>query len=289
MATVHRRKIGFDPDSRFDGYSAFTLIELLVVIAIIAILASLLLPTLSRAKQTGYKANCISNERQIIAAWTMYAMDNRDALASNGGDPHDTSTAAHLWVYGGNHGDPPTLTNRDYLIGEKYALFAPYIRAFGVFKCPADRTRWQLTGTVTTTWVPELRSYSLNCYMAIASTNMMSPLSTSTIYQMYTRASQLAAPGPGNRFVFIDVNPGSICTPAFGVDMSGQSFIHYPSALHRNAGILAFADGHVELHKWRDRRTQRPMAPGESYIHHGEAAGGNEDLAWIIQQTTSRR
>ena len=55
----------------------FTLIELLVVIVIIAILISMLLPSLSYAKERAKRTVCANNQSQLIKTFIMYAKDNK--------------------------------------------------------------------------------------------------------------------------------------------------------------------------------------------------------------------
>jgi prepilin-type N-terminal cleavage/methylation domain-containing protein/prepilin-type processing-associated H-X9-DG protein len=93
---------------------AFTLIELLVVIAIIAILAAILFPVFAQAKVAAKKAADLSNFKQVILGTMMYTNDNDDQLPDSPAD----GIATESYVFA--------------------AKVMPYVKNFGVFKCPAS-------------------------------------------------------------------------------------------------------------------------------------------------------
>jgi hypothetical protein len=117
----------------------------------------------------------------------------------------------------------------------------------------------------------------------------MAPINLNAAYRVCLKSSDLELDAPAERFVFMDVNPASICTPAFGVDMSQRTIVHYPSSLHSGLGVVSFVDNHVESHKWLDPRTVIGLSRTEKYIPHDIPSLNNQDLAWIAERTTSRK
>jgi prepilin-type N-terminal cleavage/methylation domain-containing protein len=75
MAATHARIIAKPCHS-----AGFTLVELLIVIGIIAVLVSILLPSLSRARQAAVMVKSLSNLRQLGLGLEMYKNENKGAF-----------------------------------------------------------------------------------------------------------------------------------------------------------------------------------------------------------------
>lgn len=60
--------------------NGFTLVELLVVISIIALLLSILMPSLSAARENAKRVVCRSNQKQISLIVNLYSADNNGSL-----------------------------------------------------------------------------------------------------------------------------------------------------------------------------------------------------------------
>lgn len=100
----------------------FTLVELLITVAIIMLLAALLLPSLGRAKEKARNIICMGNQRQIGAAFVMYAGDNKEYL----------SLKNNVWTV--NYYTPVNSTSAGW--GQKIGPMAGYLNRISVFACP---------------------------------------------------------------------------------------------------------------------------------------------------------
>ena len=266
--------------------NAFTLIELLVVIAIIALLMAVLLPALRHAKQQATGAVCLGNERSLILAWHTFPQDNDDNLV--GGNPYPGSRNYQIsWVQApqndagdvmlGGGSQPSASGDLAYeyeVIGLKRGQLWPYLKTPKVYHCPGDKRKLLPTNSA-------FRSYSILWTMngAYSRGHETDPVyDTGEVAHKYIDIRSASS-----KLVFVEDqddrgwNMGSwVMRPV------GDSWTDSLGLWHVDSGTLAFADGHAERHKWRDKRTiEYFMNPYDFSFEHSTPDDPNPDLRFV--------
>lgn len=166
----------------------FTLVEVLVVIAVVGVLSSLLLPAISRARDSGRRVVCMSNQRQLWMAWSMYADSNAGKPV-----PHAApNTSERVYWYGAEDMQTGRLDHTRGTLSD-YLDAAPGDRS--AYECPAQpegsyREQGGPGGFTTT--------YGYNAYALAPSTSGYGDLSRQRWPAVHDFAS------PAQLFVFGD-------------------------------------------------------------------------------------
>jgi len=246
----------------------FTLIELLVVISIIAMLMSIMLPSLSNAREMGRRVVCQSNMRQLTIAWYAYAIENDDGLCSPDTE-FNADEGDYNWVADGPDDPANTIGGTEQAIRD--GVLAPYLsNTTKVYKCKSDATEL-------------LRSYAISNTMGgftCGCGNMTTP---------YTGWGQIDE--PSNRLVFIDADsvepagePKWIHGGFWPVDWNSQTWAipryNNLTSRHSDGTNVSYADTHCDYRRWRDQRT---IAIGNWDTTAGNMGGNNKDLDYLLE------
>lgn len=294
--------------SNASGERAFTFTDLLVVVVVLGLLLFVLIPARADSRTKTRGVRCLDNQRQIMAAVLMYTDDNHDLFPPN---PDDGSlVTGHHWCIGNAGVGGAAEFNPDLLADPQRCLIVSYLNTnVSLFRCTTDLREGIYQGTnaaLIGKRVPAARSISMNqavgtiCPGFDVSGSFGSHSGTPTLsvngpwldnnqshrrnlpYRTYGRLADVVVPGPARLWVMTEEDPRSLNDGAFAFGMNIAEWIGFPGTQHGMAGVLGFADGHVELHRWVDQRTRVPTPIGRV------AVSGSADWAWLKERTSAR-
>jgi prepilin-type N-terminal cleavage/methylation domain-containing protein/prepilin-type processing-associated H-X9-DG protein len=236
--------------------TAFTLIELLVVIAIIGILAAILFPVFTTAQQSGRRARCAQQLRQLVQANLAYADDNSGHYVPAASDISGDNL--HRW-HGvredtGSPFDPargPLWTCMGRSGGLKACPGAPNLS--GTFEAGCGGFGYNqayVGGTGYRAYAPEADE------VASSSSDIAHP--TRTV--MFTDAAIANSKGPAEY---------SFAEPPYHASPDGTTYASTPSIHFRHNGLanVGWCDGHVSAPKMTFTRPPNPFYRGDNKRH----------------------
>jgi prepilin-type processing-associated H-X9-DG protein len=105
-------------------------------------------------------------------------------------------------------------------------------------------------------------------------------------WHCYTKLSDIAKPAPSDLFVFVDEHPDRINNGWLITNVTDpNNWEDLPASYHGNACGFGFADGHSEIHKWREGSTCQPV---QKHSHNGDfPAPYSKDLQWMFQHCSA--
>lgn len=223
---------------------AFTLIELLVVIAIIALLISILLPSLSRARELSKRTVCSANERGIGQAMYIYAQDGEVFPAYS--IPHQTSQIRGFYNTNGTGGDReniPSTTGIPSITVDLWLLVRNNSSTPKQFICPST-TDQQDPAQDTTAYYDFLTATTMSYAYQ---TNHDGSINNG-IRGILTGSSSPILP------IFADANPyikGQVSTQV-PADRKSADRGNSRNHTNREGQNILFQDGHVDFEKGPD-------------------------------------
>jgi prepilin-type N-terminal cleavage/methylation domain-containing protein/prepilin-type processing-associated H-X9-DG protein len=234
-------------------HSAFTLIELLVVIAIIALLLSIIMPSLDMAKRKAAGVVCMSNEKQLSLAWTLFAADNDDTIVD--GEPDSKAPYDGFTTYSGfgkvaNFITVPvneTYTAADYTLEgrirglERGGLWM-YLENYKIYHCPADKR------TIKDELRYGYRTYSIGKVYSRSPPGQWGDTGEKDV--SVNKMNQIK--NPGSKFVWVeemDVQE-KYNNYTWNHFLNEQRWGDPLAVWHGDSSTFGFADGHAERYKW---------------------------------------
>jgi len=128
---------------------------------------------------------------------------------------------------------------------------------------------------------------SMNAFVGDYNGTMLSKSAVYNNYYVYLKGTSFNNPGASQTWVFMDEHPDSINDGTFVLRMplDTQNWDDVPASYHNGACGLSFADGHAEIHKWKDSITIAPVRKLRPAYPTGKLSPS--DHAWLAERTTA--